>query len=204
MRRALAMALAAFAMRSAAEMVSATNSVCITNGVLDRYSLTVEWATELPPPYLCGIFTAVNAGFWAAPVSRSRPVCFRVVDEKRACLPIDTRRLPVAVFVQVIPVAWTNYTGFHEMSTAELASEVEWIRDAYLPDEGVVEDNVDYGILWPARSRTAGCSQEVPLYRPFRSLSARDGFRIGLDWLGRVRRIAETNAVPGRIYWEGL
>ena len=47
-------------------------------------------------------------------------------------------------------------------------------------------------------------SQEVVLRRPVRALSVRGGKKVVLDWLGFMRFAEETNAVPGRIYWEGL
>ena len=47
-------------------------------------------------------------------------------------------------------------------------------------------------------------SNEVVLRRPLRPLSAHDGKKIVLDWMGLVRMATETNAVPDRIYWEGL
>ena len=47
-------------------------------------------------------------------------------------------------------------------------------------------------------------SQEVVLRRPVRALSVSGGKKVVLDWLGFIRFAADTNAVPGRIYWEGL
>lgn len=48
------------------------------------------------------------------------------------------------------------------------------------------------------------CSQEVLLVRPLKPLSMHDNLKISLDWLGQMRYQIETNAVPDRIYWEGL
>lgn len=47
-------------------------------------------------------------------------------------------------------------------------------------------------------------SQEVPIRRPFMSLSGNGRVRIGRDAIGRKVYISDTNAVPGKIYWEGL
>ena len=55
-----------------------------------------------------------------------------------------------------------------------------------------------------AISARADRSQEVVLRRPFRSLSAHDGIKVTVDWRGELTYAVETNAVPDRIYWEGI
>ena len=47
-------------------------------------------------------------------------------------------------------------------------------------------------------------SQECVLQRPFKALSAHDGKKYKLDWRGFVRITTETNAIPDKIYLEGL
>ena len=179
--------------------------VAITNGILDRYFLTVDFATELPPPYLVGIFDSLDAQFPPSPVSRIRPVNYKVVDGKRATLACDTRRLPHALFVQVLPASWTNEPGFRLLSTASVAARHAMSSAEAVEVAETVLERLEYEPCYPPASVFPGCSQEVPLMRPFRSLSVRDGWRVGLDWLGRPRRIAApTNVVPGRIYWEGV
>ena len=199
-----ALALPVFAGESASDITNHV-FVAITNGVLDRYFLTVDFATELPPPYLVGIFDSLDAQFPPSPVSRCRPVRYKVVDGKRATLACDTRRLPYTLFVQVLPASWTNEPGFRVLSPAELAERhaLSSAEAAALFD--AVVDPSWPALFYPSASLYRRCSQEVPLSRPFRSLSVRDGWRYGLDWLGRTRKVAApTNAVPGRIYWEGM
>lgn len=47
-------------------------------------------------------------------------------------------------------------------------------------------------------------SQQVVLRRQVRALSVFRDKKVGLDWLGQLRYVECTNAVPMRIYWEGL
>lgn len=47
-------------------------------------------------------------------------------------------------------------------------------------------------------------SNECVLQRPFKALSSWNGRKIKLDWMGFVNLVHETNAIPGRIYMEGL
>lgn len=47
-------------------------------------------------------------------------------------------------------------------------------------------------------------SQEVVIRKPFKSLSAHDGIKVTVDWRGEITYAVETNAVPDRIYWEGI
>lgn len=47
-------------------------------------------------------------------------------------------------------------------------------------------------------------SNECLLQRPFKALSAHNGKKYKLDWRGFVRLTTETNAVPDKIYLEGL
>lgn len=47
-------------------------------------------------------------------------------------------------------------------------------------------------------------SNECLLQRPFKVLSAHNGRKYKLDWLGFVRITTETNAIPDKIYLEGL
>lgn len=47
-------------------------------------------------------------------------------------------------------------------------------------------------------------SGQLVLRRDVKALSAFEGRKVGLDWLGQLRYIECTNAVPSRIYWEGL
>lgn len=178
--------------------------VWITNGVRDRYGVSIDFDTDVPPPYLVGIYPAVHAQFGPAPHSRLRPIRCRIVKGKHAALAIDTRLLPFPVFVQVLPAAWTNTVGFGEMSADEMESANALVDSlANLPGDAIRPADANEH-AWRRMPLAAGCSQEVPLHRFFRSLSSYDGYKLGLDWLGRTCRVAESNAVPGRIYWEGL
>ena len=200
-------AFCASADERSAQISEFTNHVfaAITGGVLDRYSLTVDFATTAEPPYLVGIFDSLDAQFPPSPQTRCRPIGYKVVDGRRATLACDTRRLPYTLFVQVLPAAWTNEPGFRLISPAEVAERHALSQAEAAEVFGTVLPRTEYEPCYPPASLYPGCSQEVPLSRPFRSLSVRDGWRIGLDWLGRPRRIeATTNAVPGRIYWEGV
>ena len=47
-------------------------------------------------------------------------------------------------------------------------------------------------------------SGQLVLRRNVQALSAFEGRKVGLDWLGQLRYVECTNAVPTRIYWEGL
>ena len=47
-------------------------------------------------------------------------------------------------------------------------------------------------------------SNECLLQRPFKALSAHNGRKYKLDWRGFVRLTTETNAIPDKIYLEGL
>lgn len=175
-------------------------SICITNGLRYADCVVVEFGADTPPPYLVGIYDAADAQFAAEPQSRSRPLRCRVVNERRACLAVDTRRLPCAVFAQVVPVAWTNHPGFREMTEDDVRARREYAAataPVSLPDSGD-------GATWLPRSVVDGCSQEAPIKPMFRSLSASGGRRLGLDWAGRRCWLPASNAVPGRIYWEGL
>lgn len=55
-----------------------------------------------------------------------------------------------------------------------------------------------------AYSLFADRSQECVLKRPFKALSAHNGKKYKLDWRGFVRIATETNAIPDKIYFEGL
>ena len=178
-------------------------SICITNGLRYADCVVVEFAADVPPPYLVGIYDSAEAQFYAGPVSRGRPIRYRVVDEPRACLAVDTRRLPCGVFVQVLPAAWTNAPGFREMTAEELAAQRRWWLEERVSGHDPAHA-VRVGGEWSAWPEVEGCSQEVPLMPMLRSLSAGGGARLGLDWAGRRRYIAGTNAAPGRIYWEGV
>ena len=65
-------------------------------------------------------------------------------------------------------------------------------------------DDKDEYAVQRAYSSMTNRSEEFVLKRPFKSLSAHDGMKIALDWQGRMRFFVETNAVPYRIYPEGL
>lgn len=180
--------------------------LAITNGVTDGHFLTVDFATgNVPPPYLVGLFDGLDAQFPPSPTSRLRPLRHKVVHGRRATLACDARHLPHVAFVQVLPVSWTNAPGFRAMTPAEVAARHDFaLRESARPSVPFRREDVEW--TWPACSVWEGCSQPVPVFRPFRSLSARgDGLLIGLDWLGLPRfGEAPTNTVPGRIYWEGM
>lgn len=55
-----------------------------------------------------------------------------------------------------------------------------------------------------AYSLLPDCSQCVLLARPLKPLSMSDERKISMDWLGQMRYVTETNAVPHKIYWDGL
>ena len=176
--------------------------IMITNGWCDANFVTVQFGTTNEPPYLVGIYDAVDAQFAASQTTRSRPLGYRIVGEKQATLAFSARGTRERTFIQVGPVSWTNAPGFRIKTMEEMRSgrvgnfwagrgtirsgeENAWLPYPYLPQDK--------------------CSQEVPLPVMFRSLSANDeGVRIGVDWIGNVVFIAETNASPNRIYWEGI
>ena len=125
------------------------------------------------------------------------------MDGKRATLACDVRRLPHGVFVQVLPVSWTNAPGFRVLAPDEVAAR-HVLADCCANGAAPFERG-ELARQWRGRSIYEGCSQEVPIFRPFRGLSVRDGLVFALDWTGIPRpAVAPTNAVPGRIYWEGL
>lgn len=169
----------------------------------DGRECAVTFLTALPPPYLVAAYTCDNAGFRPLPSTRSRPLCYRVTDDRRAVLRYDFASLRVNAFVQVMPGVWTNFPAFRPVTAEELerlhatyrVDSVDWARP--------VADSGER--TWLPLPLWKWASQEVPIRpRDVKSLSAHDGVRVGLDWEGQLRAIADTNAVPDRIYWEGL
>ena len=66
------------------------------------------------------------------------------------------------------------------------------------------DDLNDRFTLERAYSMLPDFSRQLVLRRVVRALSAFENKKIGLDWLGQLRYVECTNAVPMRIYWEGL
>ena len=64
----------------------------------------------------------------------------------------------------------------------------------------------DGGPDWVCRAYSARTnrSAEVVVRRPVKSLSAHNQKKMGSDWVGQLEFVSETNAVPHRIYPEGL
>ena len=62
----------------------------------------------------------------------------------------------------------------------------------------------DKQFITRAYSRRPDRSDEYLIRKPVKALSAWDGRYLRFDWLGRPYYAPITNAVPGRIYWEGL
>lgn len=177
--------------------------IAVDRWYYDSKECTLTFCTSLPPPYLVGLYTSDNAQFRAVPGTRARPICWKVVEEKRAAFRYDFSSLKANAFVQVMPACWTNYPGFRAWTPEELErhyatmqrDDVDWEH----PVSAAGEDTWRPLPLWK------WASQEVPIRpRTLRSLSVRDGRRIGLDWEGRLRVIEDDKAEPGRIYWEGL
>lgn len=174
--------------------------VVITNVSYGAGCVSAWFATTNEPPYLAGVFDSLDAQFLAAPHTRARPVRYRVVRERRATLRVPEGALRHRLFVQVVPASWTNEPGFREMDVAELHERHRTLKGTYVDNPPSSGDET----AWTLFPTVDGCSQEVPSTPPLMSLSASGGLRLGTDWVGDVKFIVETNAVPNRIYWEGL
>ena len=176
-------------------------AVSITNGWCDSDYVTVQFGTTNEPPYMVGIYDALDAQFPASSVTRSRPLNYRIVNERQATLAFPTRAVKERTFVQVVPVSWTNEPGFGKMTIEEMR---ENRIGNFWANRSVIKSDEERAWLPCPYLYEDGCSQEVPLPVMFKSLSADNGMRIGTDWIGNVVFIVETNAAPNRIYWEGL
>jgi len=168
----------------------------------DGKTCSITFCTSLPPPYLVGVYMAANAAFHPWPSTRSRPLCYKIVEGRNAVISYDFASLKANAFVQVMPAVWTNYPGFRVMSQEEIdqhyATLAHDVLDWDRPDVGDGEQT------WLPLPLWRWASQEVPIRpRTVKSLSVRDGKRIGLDWQGTLRVIKDEEAEPNRIYWEG-
>lgn len=119
----LVFAALAFSSRPATDETEESLGIEITKCDYDEYGVTVEFETDLKPPYVVGVYPAADAGFPPKPHTRARPIRWKLVDGTRARLSGDFISRGTS-FVQVFTPDITN-------SVVLSTNETPWITSSF-------------------------------------------------------------------------